>query len=159
MILALGSILYKIAFLTFTIAFGGILYQHVVEFRNWSSNIPDSLYAYRGFFRVSDFGRFFKMFMPLSGMCLLASVVMMWNTPGDTKTWLLISTGGALLTAGFTNVYFVRRHRKLFEEPIDEKNTDELTKIADQWKSANYFRMFLMAITIVSFLEGMKLLN
>jgi len=56
-------------------------------------------------------------------------------------------------------VYFVRRHRKLFEEPIDEKNTDELTKIADQWKSANYFRMFLMAITIVSFLEGMKLLN
>lgn len=159
MILALGSILYKIAFLTFTIAFGGILYQHVVEFRNWSADIPESLYAYRSFFRASDFGRFFKMFMPLSGMCLLASVVMMWNTRVDTRTWLMISTGGAFLTAGFTNVYFVPRHRKLFEDPIDEKNTDELNKIADQWKSANYFRMFLMAITIVSFLEGMKLLN
>lgn len=159
MILALGTILYKIAFLTFTIAFGGILYQHIVEFRNWSADIPESLYAYKNFFRVSDFGRFFTMFMPLSGMCLLASVVMLWNTPGDQKVWLLVCTAGAFLTAGFTSLYFVPRHRKLFEGAPDEKDTDELNKIADQWKSANYFRMFLMAITIISFLEGMKLLN
>lgn len=157
--IALGILLYKIAFLTFTIAFGGILYQHIVEFRNWSSGIPESLYAYRQFFKVSDFGRFFKMFMPLSTICLVVSAIMLRSVEGNGETWVLACTGGCILTAVFTNAYFIPRHRKLFDEPIDERNTEDLEKIADQWRSANYFRMLLMAITVVSFLEGIKLLS
>lgn len=156
--IALGILLYKIAFLAFTIAFGGLLYQHVVEFRNWNANIPESLYAYRQFFKMSDFGRFFKMFMPLSGICLLASLLLLWAPAEAARTWMIICTAGAFLTAAFTNLYFVPKHRKLFEDPIDEKNSEELNRTADQWRSGNYFRMFLMAITVVSFLEGMKLL-
>lgn len=157
--IALGILLYKIAFLTFTIAFGGILYQHVVEFRNWNADIPDSLTAYRNFFRYSDFGRFFKMFMPLAGLLAIAAAVMLWNHNVGANAWLIVCVAGIFITAVFTNLYFVSRHRKLFHDPIDERNTDELMKAADQWKAANYFRMFLMAITVISFLEGIKLLN
>ena len=157
--IGLGILLYKIAFLTFTIVFGGILYQHVVEFRNWNADIPDSLTAYRNFFRYSDFGRFFKMFMPLTTMCLVSSAFMLRSVEGGAETWVLACTAGCILTAVFTAVWFIPRHRKLFHDPIDERKTDELIRAADQWKSANYFRMFLMAITVISFLEGMKLLN
>jgi hypothetical protein len=159
MIVFTGIIFYNIAILAFAMALGGILYQHIVEFRNWRSNIPQSLIAYREFFKKSDFGSFFKMFMPASFLCLVVSVAMLWNYSTSVRIWMLIGVAGMFLTAGFTNSYFVSKHKKLFEEPIDISKTLELKEAAEQWRKGNYARMILMGLTLMAMLEGLKLLR
>jgi hypothetical protein len=159
MIIFTGTIFYNVAILAFAMALGGIFYQHIVEFTNWRSNIPQSLITYREFFKKSDFGSFFKMFMPASFLCLLVSVATLWNYSTDLRIWMLAGVAGMFLTAGFTNSYFVPKHKKLFEEPIDVTKTSDLKQVANQWRKGNYARMILMGITLVAMLEGLKLLR
>jgi hypothetical protein len=158
MITLAGIVLYTIASLAFAISLGGILYQHIVEFRNWSLNIPQSLIAYREFYKKSDFGTFFKMFMPAAFLCLLASIVMLWNYSTALRVWSLAGIAGMFLTAGFTNTYFITKHRALFEDPVDVGKAAELKQVADQWRKGNYARMILMGVTLAAMLEGLKLL-
>ena len=153
-----GIVLYTIASLAFAIAFGGILYQHIVEYRNWSLSIPQSLQAYRDFFKKSDFGSFFKMFMPPAFLCLAVSVAVLWNYSTLFRIWSLVGVAGMFLTAAFTNSYFVPKHKTLFEEPIDIRKTADLKKVADQWRKGNYARMIIMGVTLAALLEGLKLL-
>jgi len=154
-----GLVLYKIAFVTFAIALGGILYQHIVEYRNWSAEVPESLVAYRQFFRVSDFGRFFKMFMPVSSVCVIAATVILWNSSKESNSWMLISVAGMFITAGFTNFFFVPMHRKLFEDAIDDSKSEELKRMAGRWKNGNYVRIAIMFVTLAAFAEALKILS
>jgi hypothetical protein len=147
MLSLIGIILYRISLLAFVISLGGIFYQHIVEYRNWHSNIPDSLNAYRQFFKVSEFGDFFKIFMPTAGLCLIIAMIINWNS------WMIISLAGMFLTAGFTNWYFVPIHKKLFEDEMGD--TAELKRNADRWRKGNYTRMIIMGITTAAMIEGL----
>jgi hypothetical protein len=159
MIVFTGVIFYNIAILAFAMSLGGIFYQHIVESTNWRSNIPQSLIAYREFFKHSDFGNFFRMFMPTSFICFLISVATLWNYSTPVRMWMLIGVAGMFLTAAFTNSFFVAKHKKLFEETIDVSKTAELKQVAGQWQKGNYARMILMGLTLVAMLEGLKLLR
>ena len=158
MITLLGIVLYSMSSIAFAMALGGIFYQHIVEYRNWSLNIPQSLIAYREFFKKSDFGSFFKMFMPAAFLCLVVSIAILWNYSTLLRVWMLIGMAGMFLTAGFTNTYFVPKHKKLFEGPVEIQKTIELNHVADQWRKGNYARMILMGATLASMFEGIKLL-
>jgi hypothetical protein len=153
-----GVLLFVISFIAFAISLGGIIYQHIVEFPNWKKDIPDSLVSYRAFFKYSDFGSFFKIFMPAAAICLLVAIFLLWNKPADANKWRLFAMLGLILTAGFTNVYFVPKHSKLFLDEITPTNVFELKTLATQWGRANLLRIAVMTLTLISFLKGFDLL-
>lgn len=149
-----GLLLFTISLIAFAISLGGILYQHIVEFPNWGKRIPESLISYRAFFKHSDFGNFFKIFMPISSICLLIAIFLLWSKPTEANKWILIAMAGLILTAAFTNFYFVPTHKKLFSDEITQTNVSELTTLATQWGKTNLIRIIIMTLTLISFLKA-----
>jgi hypothetical protein len=92
-----GVFLFATSFTAFAISLGGILYQHLVEFPNWKRDMPDSLTAYRSFFRQTDFGKFFKVFMPLSFLSLLVAIFLLWKAPMSPNKWMVLAMTGLIL--------------------------------------------------------------
>src|SRR5699024_5917273 len=153
----IGFYLLFIALFSFSIVLGGIIYQHIVEFPNWNSNIPNSLLSYQNFFSTSDFGSFFKIFMPLSSICLLISIIILCN---EVATSLMIAAFvGLLLITIYTRSYFVPKHQLLFSERVGEIDSSKLKKTANQWKRGNYLRIFIMLATMFTFLKAYEVLS
>jgi hypothetical protein len=152
-----GLLSFVISLIAFAISLGGIIYQHVVEFPNWKKDIPYSLISFTRFFKYSDFGKFFKIFMPLSSICLLIAIFLLWDKPSEANNWTLLAMAGLILTAGFTNFYLVPKHKKLFFEETTQTDVSELTTLAIQWGKGNLIRIVIMTLTLVSFLKAYQL--
>ena len=152
-----GLLLFTISLIAFAISLGGILYQHIVEFPNWGKGIPESLISYRAFFKHSDFGNFFKIFMPTSSICLVIAILLLWNNSSTVNFWTLLAMSGLVLTAVFTNNYFVPKHKKLFSDEITQTNVSELITLATQWGKGNLIRIAIMSLTVVSFLKALSI--
>jgi len=153
----IGLILLLISLITFVISLGGIIYQHIVEFPNWKTDLPGSLSSYRSFFKRADFGNFFKIFMPTSSICLVIAIPLLWNEPSTANIWILLAMSGLVLTAVFTNNYFVPKHKKLFSDEITQTNVSELTILATQWGKGNLIRIGIMFLTVISFLKALSI--
>jgi|SRR5690606_30247490 len=153
-LIEIGHLLLTLSSVSFAISLGGIVYQHIVEFPNWSDDMPTSLVDYRQFFKRSDFGDFFKIFMPISLVCLLIAIFLLWNKPTEANGWTLSAMAGLFLTAAFTNFYFVPKHEKLFINDITESDSAELAVLATQWRKANLIRIAVMTLTLVSYLKA-----
>jgi hypothetical protein len=156
-LLEIGHLLFLTSLTTFAISLGGILYQHIVEFPNWGKDIPNSLISYRSFFKYSDFGNFFKIFMLLSFFCLLIAIFLLWDKPTEANKWTLIAMAGLISTAGFTNFFFVPKHAKLFSDEITQTNVSELIALARWWGKGNLIRIAIMALTLISFFKGYQI--
>ncbi|SFV33348.1 anthrone oxygenase family protein [Thermoflavifilum thermophilum] len=150
----IGLLLFTISLIAFAISLGGILYQHIVEFPNWKKDISNSLRSYRTFFKYSNFGNFFKIFMPISSACLLIAIFLLWNKPTEANKWTLGAMTGLILTASFTNYYFVPKHTKLFSDEIAETNVSELAALVTKWGKGNLIRIAIMTLTLICFLKG-----
>ena len=146
--LATGIIFLNISLVTFAMAWGGIVYQHRVEYPNWSNYIPDSIKIYREFTKAASFGQFFTLVMPLSGLSLFVALILLWNS--TPVFYLLLALAGMVFTAGFTNRFFILKHQVLFSENLSSKTNEELKMIARQWRNGNYIRMIIMALTLLS---------
>lgn len=153
----IGLIFLIISLITFVISLGGIIYQHIVEFPNWKTDLPSSLSSYRAFFKRADFGNFFKIFMPASSICLIIAIILLWNKPYTANIWTLFAMSGLILTAVFTNNYFVPKHKKLFSDEITQTNVSELMILAKQWGKGNLIRIVIMSLTLVSFLKALAI--
>jgi hypothetical protein len=149
-----GLIVLLLSLLAFTISLGGIIYQHMVELPNWKLDMPDSLKAYRAFFRRADFGDFFKLFMPLSFVFLIIAIVLLWNRPEKANTWTVLSLLGFLSTAMFTNSFFVRIHDELFKKELGASGFRTLEELEKRWRRGNLVRIAIMLFTIAAMLRA-----
>jgi len=151
----MSALLLIVAMITYAIAYGAVIYQHIVEFPNWKKDIPHSLVLFRAFFKYAGFGKFFKIFMPVSSISLLIAIFLAWNHPHEANIWTALSMAGLIITAAFTNIYFIPRHKKLFTEET-QTNDAELKIIATQWGKGNILRIIIMTVTLASFLEALS---
>lgn len=149
-----GLSLFVISLVASAISLGGLIYQHIAEFANWKRDIPNSLISYRAFFKHSDFGNFYKIFMSTAVVSLLIAIFLLWNEPTEANTWTILTMLGLLFTASFTNFYFVPKHTKLFIDEITKTNVSELKTLAKQWGRRNLIRIAIMTLTLISFLKG-----
>lgn len=152
----IGSVLLIVSFITFTISSGRIIYQHIVEFQNWSADIPDSLILYKSFFKYSDFEKFFKYLMPVSSTSLFIGLFPLWNKLIEMNVWILLAFAVFFTTAIIINIYFVPLHQKLFSEKTDQEKKSELKNLTGQWKTGNSIRITIMLLTVCCFLKALE---
>src|SRR5690606_28710336 len=100
---------------------------------------------------------FFKIFMPTSSICLVIAILLLWNNSSTVNFWTLLAMSGLVLTAVFTNNYFVPKHKKLFSDEITQTNVSELITLATQWGKGNLIRIAIMSLTVVSFLKALSI--
>ena len=142
----------------FAISLGGILYQHIAELPNWKKDMPGALVSHRAYFRHAGFGNFFKVFMPLSSVCLLIALCLLWNRPVQANIWTPGAMAGLVLTAAFTSFYFVPRHARLFSEEISAADTAGLAALVRQWEKGNLVRIAVMILTLIAFFKAWQTL-
>lgn len=139
-----GLVLLAVSLILFTIALGGISYQHIVELPRWKRSVGSP-----------DFGKFFKLFMPASFISLFLATLLLWTVAGAAAWWLAAAVVGVILTTVFTSRYFVPIHQQLFDSQTSVAQREILT---DRWRVGNRYRIALMAMTSICNLLAYSLL-
>lgn len=153
-----GFVLFSLALTTFAVVMGGNIYQLIAEIPNWFNDIPDSLLAFRNFYKVTHAGYFFQTLAPATILCLIVAVILLWNRPKTANKWILATLVSVVLAEVFTGIYFMPRNFILFIDPIDEISTEELVNVANQWKTANYVRMVIIFFAMFGFLKAYRII-
>ncbi|TGE21721.1 DUF1772 domain-containing protein [Hymenobacter aquaticus] len=155
----LGNTFFSLALLSYGAVLGGSLYQLIAEVPNWATpDVPRALIAYQNFFRVSHAGYFFQTLMPLALLSLGAATALLWPQAGPLRRGLLL-LAGILLNELFTVAYFMPRNVVLFLTPLDDTPDVTINTFAREWQLANYLRLALSGLVMLSFLKAHRLLD
>lgn len=154
----IGFALFSLILVVYCIIVGGNVYQLIAEVPNWAADPARALVIHRQFFHLSHAGYFFQTFVPFAILGLLGSTVLLWNRPRAANRWLLLALTGVVAAEVFTLVYFLPRNFILFLDPIGHVPTDTLLTTARQWQMANYLRLALVLVNILTFLKAYRIL-
>jgi hypothetical protein len=154
----IGKFLFTLSVITFGIILGGNYYQLIAEIPNWSSDIPNSLATYRGFYKVSHAGYFFQTIVPMTILLLLTATILLWNRPKTANKWLILAFGGIFISEVFTVIYFLPRNFTLFLDPLNGKSAEQLQQMGTEWQHANYLRLVIVTLTMLAFLKAEEVL-
>lgn len=134
---------------------GGSLYDTLVNAPNFSSDIPQSLEAFRGSMLAASPGNFFRVLAPLAELSLLLSLILGWRRPAGRRWWLVAAL--VLVIAGdvITFAYHYPRNNLLFHDPLHTP-VDALKVAAAEWIRGNYVRVLLVATATVCAIQGLR---
>jgi hypothetical protein len=149
-----ARILLWIAVLAWSLWFGGLMYEIFVVMPLWSANLPQSAIEWNSrpnFMLIPT-----PFYAPIAVITILSSLlatILSWKAGGNNRFWLTLSTVCAILTLGFTLVYFFPKNDVLFRNQNVGLSGEEITAIAHAWIQANWIRVGIM---IVGFFGALK---
>jgi uncharacterized membrane protein len=95
-------------------------------------------------------------YAPVAVITILSSLlatILSWKA-GNNRFWLTLSTVCAILTLGFTLVYFFPKNEVLFRNQNIGLSGEEITSIAHAWIQANWIRVVIMAVGFFAALKA-----
>ena len=129
------------------------VYTSIVDARSWSSNIPDSIFTARNYFKTVNPGTFFRMASPINQLLALAALVACWNSGKKARLYFGVALLLAVLTDALTFAYFYPRNDILFR--ATQANADVLTKVCSEWRAMNWVRSAILAIGLLCSMKGL----
>lgn len=144
-----------ILYISITLSAGLLLtnvYSSLVDSRIWGAEIPKSMQAARNYYHYVNPGAFFGLISPANLVFGLISVILLWNSPGKVRTFLI--TAFLLYAANeiFTFAYFYPRNFIIFGSSLTE-NLENIRDAWMQWNQMNWVRsLILLAGLFFSFM-------
>lgn len=151
------QILVWIAVVTWSLWFGGLMYEVVVITPLWSSSLPQSVLEWNS--RPQYVVIPTKFFAPVAVATVLSSlmcVILGWKG-GGRRLWSVVSFVCAAVTLGFTLIYFFPKNAVLFLQQTGNLSGEELTAIATAWLTGNWIRIVIMAVGFFAALKALSL--
>ena len=153
MIQILAKIMLWIAVVAWSVWFGGLMYELFVITPLWSANLPSSAIEWNSrpnFLLIPT-----PFYAPVAVTTILSSLlglIFNWKS-NNRRIWLILSTVSAILTLGFTLIYFFPKNEVLFHNQNLGLSGEEITAIGNAWIRANWIRVGMM---IVGFFAALK---
>ena len=121
------------------------VYISMVDAHSWASDMPQSVYTEREYFKTVNPGDFFRLFAPVMQVLLLLLIIACWKM-GSNMRWLCIT---AFLTGlgidVFTFTYFYPRNDIM----LHETNVFLIRKAVNEWRFMDHFRSAICGINII----------
>jgi hypothetical protein len=145
----LRYILAVLALLFVGTLFGGSLYDTLVLAPNLQGG-PEGLEHGRLFMSAGTPGSFFRALAPASQILVLLALVASWQS-AQLRWPLLIALVALVIADVVTFTYHYPRNEIMFSAPLTV-DPERLRTVAKEWRTANYFRVFLVLTAWVSIL-------
>jgi len=123
------------------------IYTSLVDVPSWESNLPASVEVARQYFRVSNPGKFFRIFSPLNQLLGLICMVGFWLRSKPVRYCLAAAFVLYVIGEGMTFEYFYPRNQILFQADTKELNLLQIT--LDEWRSMNWVRTLVIVAGLV----------
>lgn len=136
--------------------FGGNLYESVVLSPNWSASPPASLIKLRQLFHITNPTHFFIPMAPVTVLATVAALIVGWKRAGNRRIWFILSSLCAVVGLAFTGIYFIPRNMILFTEAMDVLTDSEVIAMANEWITASYIRLVILAIGYFSAIRSLS---
>lgn len=121
------------------------VYISMVDAHSWASDIPQSIYAQRAYFKTANPGDFFRLFSPITIVLLLLQLFLNWKA-GSRMRILCISALLVLIGAdAFTFGYFYPRNDIM----LHEADVEKVRTAVHEWISMDRLRTLMVAIDVV----------
>jgi len=124
------------------------VYTSVVDARNWSHDIPNSLMAARAYMSVANPGTFFRTVSPMSQVIALLALIICWRAGVRVRIYCAIALVLAVSGDLFTFAYFVPRNQILFVQPLTA-DTEALKTVSSEWTTMNWPRSGILVVEII----------
>jgi len=124
------------------------IYTSVVDARNWGSNITASIQTARDYFKTANPGTFYRVFSPANQVAGLLALILCWRAGKRIRIYCAIALVCAVGVDLFTFAYFYPRNDIMFKSPI-ATNLDAIKAALEQWRSMNWVRTLICAVTLV----------
>ncbi|MDO3625786.1 DUF1772 domain-containing protein [Mucilaginibacter sp. BT774] len=124
------------------------IYTSVVDARNWGANIPSSIQTTRDYFKAANPGTFYRIFSPANQVAGLLALILCWRAGKRVRIYCAIALVFAVGTDMLTFAYFYPRNDIMFKSPI-ATNLEAIKTALEQWRSMNWFRSLICAVTLV----------
>ncbi len=150
----------KLIFLYLSIAIAsGLLftniYNSMVDARNWSSDVPNSINTAREYFKAATPAKFFRLFSPINQVLAIIVLIAFWKST-DTRIYFISMVVAYVLADVLTFAYFYPRNTILF---TSVSSPDQLKAAATEWSSMNWIRSLIVAMGLIISFLGLHKIN
>ena len=140
--------------ITWSLWCGGMAYELAVITPVWSGNMPQSIIEWnsRPEYAIIPTG----FFAPVAVTTIIASLAALfasWKI-GQQRRVLLISAICAVLTLGFTLIYFFPKNEVIFHARYHGMSPEEVVSVGRAWLTGSWIRAALMIIGFVTALRA-----
>ena len=141
-----------ILFLSISMASGLLLvniYTSLIDAKSWGSNIPNSIWAAREYYKTVNPGNFFRLFSPVNQVLALLVLILFWKSSPSIRMSLGAVFVLYILADVLTFAFFYPRNDIMFRAaPLTD--VDVLKKVWSEWNMMNWIRS-LVLLTGLSF--------
>jgi len=139
-----------LASISFVVAIGGAVYEHLALVPVWTSAVPASLTVFQGEYALKA-QNFWIPIHPVTIVLMVAALIANWTT--DRRGLIIIPLVGYLIILGVTFFFFVPELTVLTQTPFSETVDAALTARANTWELLSLVRLgvlFVLAITLLA---------
>jgi len=126
---------------------GASLYDTVVLAPNLQG-APASIEHARGFLHITNPGMLFRVLSPLTQVCLLVALILVWKADPVARWRLASALVLAVIADVITFTFHYPRNAILFQEPMT-RTPQEYERIAAEWAAGNYVRVVLVVAVVL----------
>src|SRR3954447_7170727 len=132
------------------------VYNSLVDFKSWSSDVPSSIQVAREYYKHIDPRNFFSIIAPINQLAILLTVILFWRSSVIIRTHFIVTFFIYAAIGALTIFYFIPRDIIIFAKPV-EGNVDVIKTALHQWQYMNWVRTALGLVGIFFSLKGLVL--
>ena len=121
------------------------VYISMVDARSWVSNIPQSVYTEREYFKTVNPGDFFRLLAPVMQALLLVLLVVCWRLGAQVRMLCAVAFVMGIGIDVFTFGYFYPRN----EIMLHGTDMEQIKKAVHEWIFMDRFRSALACVNVI----------
>jgi hypothetical protein len=124
------------------------LYNSIIDAKSWGSNIPNSIFTAREYFKVTDPGNFYRVFSPINQVIALIVLIVFWKSFPSLRLYMGVVLALYIFADVMTFAYFYPRNDIMFKT-AQLVDTDLLKRTWSQWTMMTWVRTAALFFGVV----------